>query len=95
MTKHRYSAFHGTNLDVILRTNGIKSLIMTRLSTNICVDSTARDGFMRDYYIVFLSDCTEGTSLEEHQSTLRTMSMFFGEVTTSEEVMKAWAKIKT
>lgn len=95
VTKHRYSAFHGTNLDVILKTSGIKSLIMAGLSTNVCVDSTARDGFMRDYYIVFLSDCTEGTSVEEHQSTLRTMTMFFGQVTTSEEVINAWAKIKS
>lgn len=47
--KYRYSAFAGTSLDLILRSMGIKSLIITGVATNACVESTARDGFMKDY----------------------------------------------
>ena len=50
-----------TDLDVILRSKEIKSLIMTGVATNVCVESTARDGFMNDYYVVFVSDCTAAT----------------------------------
>ncbi|MGH2638276.1 MAG: cysteine hydrolase family protein, partial [Rhabdochlamydiaceae bacterium] len=58
VTKHRYNAFYGTDLEVALRARGIKSLIMTGVSTNVCVESTARDAFFRDFYVVFTSDCT-------------------------------------
>src|SRR5690606_32343088 len=51
-TAHRYNAFHQTDLDMILRVHGIRTMITSGISTNICVESTARDGFMRDYYIM-------------------------------------------
>ena len=58
VTKHRYSGFVGTDLDQILRSHGIRSVIMTGEATNVCVETTARDAFMRDYFIAFVSDCT-------------------------------------
>src|SRR5262249_39362116 len=50
VTKHRYSAFHATNLDLVLRTNAIRSVILTGVVTNVCVETTAREAFVRDYY---------------------------------------------
>lgn len=94
VTKHRYSAFIDTDLDVILRSKGIKSLIMTGVATNVCVESTARDGFMRDYYVVFVNDCTAATHIEDHEATLRNIQNSFGVVATAEELITAWRSIK-
>ena len=90
VTKHRFSAFQDTDLDLILRSRGIRTLIMTGIATNVCVESTARDGFFRDYYIVFTSDCTATYSKEDHEGTLNNIRRFFGEVVTADEVAGAW-----
>ena len=71
--KHRFSAFQSTDLDLILRSRGIRTLILTGVATNICVESTARDGFFNDYYIVLVSDCCATYSKEEHEHTLKTI----------------------
>jgi ureidoacrylate peracid hydrolase len=92
VTKHRYSAFADTNLDLILRSVGIRTLIMTGVATNACVESTARDGFMKDYYIVFLSDCTATSSQEDHEATLRNINTYFGVVADSSELVNIWQK---
>jgi len=63
---------------------------MTGVGTNVCVESTARDGFMRDYNIVFVSDCTATSTQEEHEATLSNMRKFFGAVATGDEVLKYW-----
>lgn len=92
ITKHRYSAFIDTNLDLILRSMGIRTLILTGVATNACVESTARDGFMKDYYIVFLRDCTATSTLEDHEATLRNINTYFGVVATSDELVDIWLK---
>ncbi len=90
VTKHRYSGFLDTDLDLILRSHGVESLIMTGEATNVCVESTARDGYMKDYFIVFVSDCTATASLEDHEATLRNMRNHFGAVVAAEDVTSAW-----
>ena len=71
VVKHRYSAFRGTNLDLILRSRGIQTVILTGVATNACVESTGRDVYMHDYYLVFVSDCTATTSQDAHDYTLK------------------------
>ncbi|MGA2393898.1 MAG: isochorismatase family cysteine hydrolase [Candidatus Lustribacter sp.] len=88
--KHRYSAFINTRLDSVLRTLKIENLIMTGVSTNICVESTARHGYMLDYHIVFLSDCTAAYTPEEHEGALYNMRTHFGVVATADDVIAAW-----
>ena len=88
--KHRYSAFVGTRLTSVLHTLGIKTLVMTGVGTNVCVESTARDGYMQDYNIVFLSDCTATSTQAFHDATLANIRGFFGIVTTSDEVLADW-----
>ena len=56
--KHRFSAFHGTDLDVILRGWGIERVIISGTTTENCCMSTARDAMFHDYHVVFLSDAT-------------------------------------
>lgn len=91
VVKHRYSAFYGTDLDVILRARGIKTLIMAGVATNVCVETTARDGYMRDYHIVLVDDCCATTSVEDHEATLRNIRNHFGVVAKADEVKAAWA----
>ena len=88
--KHRYSAFIGTDLEMILRGRGIKTLIMTGTGTNACVESTSRDGFMLDFHIVILSDCTAASLKEAHEATLNNADALFGTVASSQQVIKAW-----
>ena len=88
--KHRYSAFIDTDLDLVLRSQDIRTLIIAGVNTNVCVESTARDGFMKDYYIVFLSDCTAAVIREDHEATLRNIQNHFGIVTTSMTVVSIW-----
>jgi len=90
ITKHRYSAFLGTDLDLILRSSGIRSLLISGVGTNVCVESTLRDGYMRDYYIVLLEDCVGATNQELHQATLKNVTLHFGTVSNSTEVLKLW-----
>ena len=74
----------------MLRSTGIKSLILTGVATNVCVESTARDGFMKDYYIVMVSDCTAAESTAEHEAALHNIRNYFGAVASSDKIMAAW-----
>ena len=92
ITKLRYSGFIGTELDLKLRSLGIKSLVMTGVASNNCVESTARDGFMLDYYIVFVDDCTAATDQSIHAATLKNIDSLFGVVVRSEDVHSVWER---
>jgi ureidoacrylate peracid hydrolase len=88
--KYKYSGFVSTYLDQYLRTNDIKTLVITGLATNVCVESTARDAFMRDYWVVVPEDLTEGSTAEAKHWSLANLAMFFGEVVQSEDLLRAW-----
>ena len=91
--KHRYSAFVDTDLELILHSRGIKSVILTGVATNVCVESTARDAYMRDYYVTFVDDCSAAYDPAKHAATLINMADHFGVVTTADEVMEAWQRV--
>ncbi|MEK0312641.1 cysteine hydrolase family protein [Cohnella sp. 56] len=89
--KHRYSGFIGTNLNLILRSMGCKSIVLTGVLTNVCVESTARDGFMLDYNVTLVSDACAGSSPEAHAGTLANIANVFGSVLSAEQVGAAWS----
>lgn len=89
--KHRYSAFSGTNLDLILRARGIESCIVTGVSTNVCVESTLRAAFDLGYYIVVPQDGTASWSKELGDATLANVKHRFGLVSSVEEIESCWA----
>jgi ureidoacrylate peracid hydrolase len=88
--KHRYSAFKGTDLDMVLRARNIKTVITTEVSTNVCVESTLRDAFETGYYVCIPSDATASWDMSLHKSTLQTVTHRFGLVTTTEEIEAIW-----
>jgi len=63
--RNRYSAFYNSELDSLLRSRGIDTLVIGGYSTNFCCDSTARDANFRDYNVVFLSDGTAPIALQD------------------------------
>jgi ureidoacrylate peracid hydrolase len=71
ITKHRYSSFEGTELDMILRTLGMNSLAICGYMTNFCCDSTARAAHDRDYFVDFIADATGAPALSERHTEAR------------------------
>ncbi|HEY7400586.1 MAG TPA: isochorismatase family cysteine hydrolase [Actinomycetota bacterium] len=90
IVKHRYSAFIGTELDPLLRAQGVENLIFTGITTNVCVESTARDAYMHDYHVVVVSDLTASYAQAPHDATLDNIRRAFGRVVTSAEILDVW-----
>jgi ureidoacrylate peracid hydrolase len=90
VTKHRYSAFHGTDLDTILRSNGIRTVIVTGVVSNVCVETSAREAFVRDYYVVAPYDGAAAYVLADHEATMSNIDRFFGQISTLEEISTIW-----
>jgi nicotinamidase-related amidase len=89
--KHRSSAFVGTDLDMILRSNGIKTVVGVGVVTEGCVLSTMRDSQFFEYYAILLRDCVATTSREIHEAALLVESTRM-EVVDSSEVLEVWNK---
>ena len=92
--KTRFSAFYRTELDDLLKSWGVKHLIVTGCTTSICVESTIRDAFFRDYHCVLLEDCAAepmGRSLSRsnHEATVLLVDRIFGSVSTSTNFIDA------
>ena len=90
LPKNRYSAFVGTPLDTMLRANGITTLILTGVATNVCVESTARQAYTLDYYVVVPRDLTGGVNETSKEMSLLNIDRYFGEVVDSADVLSAW-----
>jgi ureidoacrylate peracid hydrolase len=90
ITKHRYSAFMDTELNALLRAQRVENLIVAGITSNVCVESTARDGYMLDYHIVFLSDGSATYQAEAHEATLANIRRAFGMVASISEITQVW-----
>lgn len=77
--KSRYSGFFNTALDSMLRSKGIRNLVFVGIATNVCVESTLRDGFFLEYFGVALDDaCYQAGPIEAHAASLYNIKTFFG-----------------
>jgi len=92
--KHRYSAFINTDLNTVLRAKGVESVLVTGVATNVCVETTARDAYMFDYYVTMVEDCSAAYEPKLHQGTLENIRRHFGLVASSEEIMETWRGLK-
>src|SRR4029077_14441764 len=93
--KTRFSGFYQTDLDATLKKFGTKYLIVTGVTTSICVESTVRDAMFRDYLCVMLSDCMNepiGHELARtnHEASLLNAETLFGWVSDSDQFTKAF-----
>ena len=92
--KTRFSAFFRTDLDELLGSYGAKHLIITGCTTSICVESTIRDAFFRDYHCILLEDCAaepmgRNLSRSNHEATVLLVERIFGSVSSSTEFISA------
>ena len=93
LSKPRFGAFHGTELELILRSNGIDSVIVSGIATNVCCETTAREANARDFKVFFLSDGTatfgmQGLTADEVQrAALANVASVFGEVLTIDQML--------
>jgi ureidoacrylate peracid hydrolase len=94
VNKTRFGAFvpGSSQLHAILQERGIDTLIITGTATNVCCESTARDGMMLNYKVIFVADGTATHNDEEHNATLGIMLSHFADVMTTDEVVGCVSK---
>lgn len=91
--KRRLSAFVGTELDLLLHGLGVKTLVVTGVVTQGCIETTVRDAACYDYYVAVPEDGVASTSLEVHQAGIKSMATFLRyeeAVTTSARIAELW-----
>jgi nicotinamidase-related amidase len=88
--KYRSSGFWGTNLDLLLRSNGIETVVVTGCTTEGCVESTARDAMFSNYYVVVAQDCVASDDLEQHEASMLLMRHRF-DLADGEEIAAVWS----
>ena len=88
LDKVRYTAFHGTDLDVWLRQNRVEDLIICGVMTNCCCETTARDAFVRDYRVFFVADATATVNEELHVASLKNLAFGFSYILETEELCR-------
>ena len=88
--KNRYSALisGSSQLERLLRSLGIDTVLIAGTKTNVCCESTARDAMMLDFKTVMLSDCCAALSDDEHRASLETIFQQFGDVSTADEALR-------
>ncbi len=89
--KTRYDAFHGTELEGILRSRGVRSVLITGVMTHLCCETTARTAFVRDFKVFVAMDGTASDTEDLHISSLKTLTDGFAIPLTTKEVLK-WLK---
>jgi len=71
--KRRYSAFFGTDLEILLRGLKVDTLLMCGGLTDVCVHYTFVDGHQSDYFCRVVEDCVAGSGLDAHEASLKAM----------------------
>ena len=89
--KRRHSAFAHTDLDLYLKEEGIETVVVTGVWTNVCVRSTATDALANAYKVITLSDGVHSKNDEMHEYGLNDLSIFT-KVMTIDEYIDAWEK---
>jgi len=91
--KTSYSAFYGTNLDEHLAQKGTKTLILTGVLTNCCIQYIAGEAFVRGYRIIVPPDCVEALTEKEHTDALEYLKFWFkAETPNSAELVRQFGK---
>ena len=93
--KRRYSAFFGTELEIVLKSYGARTLVLVGALTDVCVHLTFADAHQHDYHVRVATDAVGGSSQEAHDASLRAMEYLqTGALTDSEtitEAFRAWS----
>ena len=88
--KNRPSAFYSTRLEVYLRSQRINGLVICGVTTNICVETTARDAAQRDYRTFVVKDAVGEVDLFRHEVALKALEHMFAKIVSIDDVLDAW-----
>lgn len=95
LEKPRFGAFHGTDLELLLRSRGIDTIIISGISTSVCCETTAREAAVRDFRVLFLRDGTATFGIGDltpddiQRATCATIGLVFGRVVSTRDVITA------
>lgn len=89
LDKTRYSAFFATDLEERLRADGVETVVLCGVTTNVCVEGTARDAFAHDFRVVVCADATAAVARPLHDASLRSISYGLGTVAATADVIEA------
>jgi len=92
VNKNRYSVFQGTGLEERLKSGGIEELIITGVMTNCCCETTARDAFVKDFRVFFVSDATATANDELHIASLKNLAYGFAHIISTEQLCRHLSK---
>lgn len=93
--KFRYGGFTGTNLDLVLRSSGCRTVVCCGVSTNVCVETTAREAFSRDYYVVIPGDACASWDMTLHEATLASAQHRYATVCATADLAGLWSPAST
>ena len=92
--KTRYSGFFNSQLDSTLRSRGIRNIVVVGIATNVCVESTLRDGFFLEYFGIVLEDATHQAGPEfVQQAAIYNIEKFFGWVSSVADFKGAFGQV--
>jgi ureidoacrylate peracid hydrolase len=90
IVKHRHSGFNFTPLDSMLRSLGVKTVVIGGVASNVCVEATARDAADYDYYVVLLADGSAAVRKELHDATVYTVEHYLGTTASCDQLARIW-----
>ncbi len=94
LPKTRYSGFFNSQLDSVLRSRGVRNIVLVGIATNVCVESTLRDGFFLEYFGIMLEDATHQAGPDYLQkASVYNVETFFGWVSTVADFCGAFGQI--
>lgn len=94
VSKSRYSGFTGTRLEESLRAMGCDTLVIAGLTTECCIDATARDAFERDFHVFIASDAVAAYETDLHRVALKALELNCAQAFSSGELINSWNKSK-
>ena len=89
LAKHAYDAFHGTDLEEHLRTNGVHQLVVGGVHTHLCCETTARSAFVRGFDVFFTVDGTATYNEAFHRASLLNLAHGFAVPILCQEILSA------
>jgi len=87
ITKYHYDSFGDTDLDLLLRGRGIKTILFTGFLTNVCVETAVRHAYVKGYYNIVVTDCTDTGTQSEYDAGIYNIGTYFGKAASSEDIM--------
>lgn len=90
ITKHTYDAFIRTELDALLQHKGIRTVVISGVLSNVCVECTTRTAFLLGYHTVTVADAVGYRRSNLHNAFLENASRYFGKVVQAREILDAW-----